>query len=189
MNLYLIGYRGTGKTTVAPLVARQLGAPWNWVDLDTELERRAGRSIAAIFETDGEASFRDLEESVLADIAQRDRLVVATGGGVIGREANRRRLAQGFVVWLTASVATIARRVATDGGSARRPNLTAAGGPGEIEELLARREPVYRSLAQVTLATDERPASKLARAIANAFALAQTEAGDGPPPPPAPRSP
>src|SRR5688500_2590703 len=81
MNLLLIGYRGTGKSTVARLVAERLN--WPWLDADVELERRAGKSIAAIFAEDGEPAFRDLESQVLAELVQADRHVLALGGGVI----------------------------------------------------------------------------------------------------------
>ena len=102
MNLSLIGYRGTGKTTLARLLARQL--VWEWVDADVEIELRAGKSIASIFVDDGEPKFRDLEGQVIVELAGRDRLVIATGGGVVLREENRAasaprrqdRLAEGF---------------------------------------------------------------------------------------------
>src|SRR5262245_40480567 len=104
MVVALIGYRGSGKTAVAQLAALRLG--WDWVDADVEIELRAGKSIAAIFADTDEATFRDLESAVLADLLQRDKTVLALGGGVILREANRNLLQtvrsehDGKIVWL-----------------------------------------------------------------------------------------
>src|SRR5262249_54099067 len=147
----LIGYRGTGKTTVARELGRRLD--WPGVDADEQLEARAGRSIAAIFATEGEGVFRDLESEVLADLFARSNLVVATGGGVVLREENRRILARAdLVVWLHASVTTICQRMAEDKTTAaRRPQLTAQGGAAEVVRLLAEREPFYRACAQLEI--------------------------------------
>ena len=79
MFLSLIGYRATGKTTLARLLAERLGCPW--IDADTEIERRAGKSIARIFAEDGEPAFRDLEAQVVAELCRRGPLVLAAGGG------------------------------------------------------------------------------------------------------------
>jgi shikimate kinase len=86
-SISLIGYRGTGKSTVARHLALRLG--WVWVDADVEVELRAGKSIAAIFADDGEAAFRNLESVVVADLCRRQRAVLALGGGAVLREANR----------------------------------------------------------------------------------------------------
>src|SRR5262245_55571035 len=96
----LIGYRGTGKTTVAKLVAERLG--WRWKDADDVLESRAGMSIKDIFAQGGEAAFRDWETSVVQDLTQLDQTVLALGGGVVLRPANREAIRRGWVVWLTA---------------------------------------------------------------------------------------
>ena len=90
MNVTLIGYRATGKTTLAKLLAGRLG--WDWIDADSEIERRAGKTIAMIFSEDGEPAFRDLEAEVVADLCGRDRLVLAVGGGAPLREASRRAM-------------------------------------------------------------------------------------------------
>lgn len=157
MALVLIGYRGTGKTTVARELARRLG--WDWVDADVEVELRAGKSIAAIFADDGEPRFRDLEAAVIAELAQRPRTVVAAGGGVVLRPENRAVLAEARegVVWLRASVATLVARIAADATTAaRRPALTAAGSVAEVGPLLAEREPLYQAVATVAIETDDR---------------------------------
>jgi shikimate kinase len=154
MLVSLIGYRGTGKTTVAPRLAARLG--WTWIDADEELERRAGCTIKQVFENEGETGFRQREREVLHDLLRRDRLVLAAGGGAILNADTRRELiAAGPVVWLTASVGTIAARIAGDvTTSARRPQLTNAGGTAEIEQLLASREPFYRECASLELNSD-----------------------------------
>src|SRR3954469_21824342 len=98
MNVFLIGYRGSGKSTVAAALAKQLG--WPWMDADAELERRAGKTIKQIFAEQGELAFRDLESAVLADLVKPGRQIIALGGGVVLRDANRRLLAgRGKVVW------------------------------------------------------------------------------------------
>lgn len=162
--LYLIGYRGTGKTTVGQLLAERIG--WNFADADVVLERTAGKSIKEIFATEGEASFRDRESANLRTLAQRTHCVIATGGGIIGREENRRVLREtGFVVWLTAPSALIASRIADDPTTAeRRPNLT-VGGTVEIEELLRQREPLYRACADLEIDTDGRSPEMLVERI------------------------
>src|SRR5688572_10466805 len=101
MNIFLIGYRGSGKSTVAQHAAKLLG--WPWLDADAVLEVRAGKSIRQIFADEGEGAFRDLESAVVADLAGSDEHVIALGGGAILREENRQALAgRGLVVWLQA---------------------------------------------------------------------------------------
>ncbi|MCE9532390.1 MAG: shikimate kinase, partial [Planctomycetes bacterium] len=123
-RLYLIGYRGTGKTTVGRLLAERIG--WTFVDADVHLEATHGKSIKTIFAEEGEPSFRDKEAQNLLDLSNRECCVIATGGGIVGREANREVLhATGFTVWLTADATTIADRIQADPTTTeRRPNLT-----------------------------------------------------------------
>ncbi|MCU0875257.1 MAG: shikimate kinase [Pirellulaceae bacterium] len=110
MNVVLVGYRGTGKSAVGSLLARQLGL--RAVSLDAELQRRAGKSIPDIVQEVGWPGFRDLEEQVVATFAAQDGQVLDCGGGVIEREANFERLrAAGPVVWLKARTETIVRRI------------------------------------------------------------------------------
>src|SRR5438445_2457666 len=148
-RIFLIGPRGSGKSTVAKLVAKELG--WEWTDADAELESRAGRTIRDVFVAEGEEGFRRREAEVLAELCQRHRLVVATGGGVVLREDNRELLKKGWAVWLTADAGTLWRRISGDATSAeRRPALTGAGGKSEVELLLRTREPLYRACAALT---------------------------------------
>ncbi len=154
MIITLIGYRATGKSTVAKPLAARLG--WTAIDADEEIERRAGRSIRDIFATDGEPEFRRLERETLADLLKRDRLVIAAGGGAILNVQTRADFgASGPVVWLQASVETIEQRLFGDPTTTdRRPNLTASGGRQEIEQLLKVRDPYYRETASLIVATD-----------------------------------
>lgn len=148
--LFLIGYRGSGKTTVGRIVADRLGR--SFVDADAVLEERFGRTIRDIFSDEGEPSFRDKEATVLADLCTRTNTVIATGGGIVLREENRKLLKRhGVVAWLTADPATLLGRIETDRTTAdRRPTL-AGGGLAEIEQLLAVREPLYRACADVVV--------------------------------------
>jgi shikimate kinase len=162
--IFLIGYRGTGKTTVARLLADQLG--WPWVDADEALERHHGRTIRAIFAEEGEAGFRDKESALLEELCRLERHVVATGGGVVVRAGNRRRLQEaGWVVWLTADAATLWLRLQQDAATVgRRPDLT-VGGMAEVEELLRCREPWYDACADFQVDTTGRPPGDVAAAI------------------------
>jgi shikimate kinase len=154
MLITLIGYRGTGKSTIAPRLASRLN--FDWVDADVELENYTGRSIREIFATEGEPEFRRLEREVLVYLLKRDRLVVAAGGGAILNEATRKDFcAAGPVVWLQASVETIAKRILRDGfASGHRPNLTTTGGIDEIRTLVTRREPLYQECATITVLSE-----------------------------------
>jgi shikimate kinase len=165
MILTLIGYRATGKTTLAKLIAQRLG--WDWIDADVEIERRAGKSIARIFAEDGEPVFRDLEAAVIAELCRRPRLVLAAGGGAPLRAESRQAMrASGKVVWLTARPETILARMSGDATtSTRRPSLTEKDPLAEIVEVLQRREPVYREAADLVLNTEDRTPAALAEAI------------------------
>ena len=156
-NLVLIGYRGTGKTTVARALAARLG--WTAIDADVELESRVGQTIRELFQSEGEPVFRDWESRVLVDLVGRERTVIAAGGGVVGRVENRRVLAEaGRVVWLRARVETILDRLATDPTTGqRRPQLTTQGGADEVRQLLIERTPLYQQAANITVETDDRP--------------------------------
>jgi len=171
MNLILIGYRGTGKSTLARLLAEKLG--WEWIDADVEIERRAGKSIARIFAEDGEPAFRDLEASVIAELCRRDRLVLAAGGGAPLRPETRHVMRQsGQVVWLTARPETIHARMSGDATTAsRRPSLTNKPAMEEIVHLLAQREPAYRQCAHVTIDTEAKSPEVLVAEILQAVRL------------------
>jgi shikimate kinase len=164
-NLVLIGYRATGKTTLARLLAQRLG--WEWIDADVELERRAGKTIAQIFADSGEPTFRDLESEVIRDLCRQKHLVLAAGGGSPMRPENRQAMRESAkVVWLKAAPATILFRMTGDATTAsRRPSLTGKDPLEEIVHLLARREPVYRESADLEIDTEGRTPEQLADEI------------------------
>jgi shikimate kinase len=166
MNIVLIGYRGTGKSTVGRQVAAQLAM--EFVDADEELESRAGRSIREIFASGGEGAFRDLEAVVIGDLLQGDQRVTALGGGAVLRPDNREQIrrANNRVVWLQADAATLHERIDADAAtSQRRPNLTATGGLPEIERLLAIREPLYRECAEFVVNTEGKTPEQVAAEV------------------------
>jgi shikimate kinase len=165
MNIFLIGYRGSGKTTVARRLGELLA--WPAIDADEEIERKAGKSIKDIFDAGGESAFRELETRVTADLASRDQHVIALGGGAILRETNKKAIAgRGPVIWLQASAETLFARINADPTSdQRRPNLTAQGGVGEIRTLLEKRTPQYRACADLTVDVNRLDPDEIARLI------------------------
>jgi shikimate kinase len=146
--LTLIGYRGCGKSTVASLLAERLGCGWR--DADVVLEAAVGASIATLIASHGEAAFRDAEARILeSELAVFDG-VVATGGGVILRAANRLLLREVFrpVIWLSAPVAVVRQRLAADPTTAaRRPTLSGGDPLDEVAAAVVEREPLYRECA------------------------------------------
>lgn len=156
MVITLIGYRGTGKSSVAVPLASRLRL--EVVDADSAIEQRAGRTIQQIFTDDGEEGFRRIERDVMAELLNRSGLVLAAGGGAVLDQQTRQLMSTaGPVVWLKASVDSILSRCGADSTTVhRRPKLTAAGGRGEIEQLLKVREPLYRECADVVIVTDGR---------------------------------
>jgi shikimate kinase len=162
--LFLIGPRGSGKSTVARLLAHELG--WDWLDADDVLETRCGQSIRSLFAAEGEAGFRVREAAVLAELCRRQHHVIATGGGVVLRESNRELLrASGRVVWLAADVETLWQRLCGDDSTAqRRPNLL-GGGREEIAEIMRIRGPLYRECADFIIETAGRAPVEIAAEV------------------------
>jgi len=155
MNIVLIGFRSTGKTTVGRELARRLGR--SFIDADTYLQEREGRTIAEVFADGGETLFRQLEREVIAELAGRDGLVLAAGGGAVLDPENVERLrGSGPVVRLTASLESILSRLAADEKTrSERPRLTTEKDlRREVERLLDEREPLYRRAADLTIDTE-----------------------------------
>lgn len=154
MNIFLIGYRCTGKSSVGRALARRLD--WSFVDTDRIVVDTAGVSIARMVAADGWPSFRARERRVLQSVAAGDRQVVATGGGIVLDDRNIALMRQsGKMVWLTASGPTIAARMNADAGSAAdRPSLTGRGRIDEIEAVLTERTPRYADAADLVVDTD-----------------------------------
>lgn len=158
---------GTGKSSVGRLLARRLN--FDLIDTDDLIEARAGRSISEIFAEQGEAAFREIEREVVADLAQRDRMVISTGGGLGASEVHMASLKRhALVVCLWASPAAIWRRVRRQ---SHRPLLKDADPQGRIRELLLQREPVYRT-ADVLVSTDARSAQEVAQHVLHELSLA-----------------
>jgi len=162
MNLVLIGYRGTGKSSVGHLLAQRLG--WDLISTDAEIVKRAGLSIPEIVKESGWDHFRDLETEVCREVAARDRVVIDSGGGIILRQQNVDCFkAKGVLFWLTAEVPTIARRI---GGDTQRPSLTGAKSfTDEIVEVLQARLPKYQAAADHVITTDRLAPGQVADAI------------------------
>ncbi|MCA9194684.1 MAG: shikimate kinase [Planctomycetales bacterium] len=156
-NIFLMGYRGCGKSTVGKLLARQLRR--RFVDTDCLIEERAGKTIRQIFDADGEPAFRELEEQIVREVAERkEALVIGLGGGAILRPSNQKAIINGgAVIYLRASAESLFARISQDATSfERRPNLTNRGGFNEVIEILAIREPIYQKLSQFTVDSDHK---------------------------------
>lgn len=165
MLITLVGYRGTGKSTVGRALADRLG--WRCCDADAVIEERAGCSIRQIFDEQGEPAFRVLEQDVLAELLREDRLVIAAGGGAVLNAATRERMqSAGPVVWLQASVDTILQRLTSDDAThQRRPALTDLDEQDEVTRLLAVREPLYREVCTIAVVSDGRTPDDIADEI------------------------
>jgi shikimate kinase len=156
VNLYLVGFMATGKTTVGRLLAQRLGM--TFLDSDAEIERRAGKTIGQVFDQDGETVFRRMEREFIAGGHPPQGCVVGCGGGLIMQEGMVEELRRrGVVICLTARAETILRRTQ---GNTHRPLLNTDDPLARIHELLARREPVYRAAGTQVL-TDCRPLGEI----------------------------
>ena len=162
MNIVLIGYRGTGKSTVGKLLAARLGR--ELVSTDAEIMKRAKRTIPEIVTQEGWEYFRNLESDICRELASRDKLVIDTGGGAILRTQNVEALKKnGTLFWLTASVETIEKRI---GGDDQRPSLTGSKSfVDEIQDVLRERTPNYQAAADHTIATDDRSINQLVETL------------------------
>ena len=153
MSIVLIGYRGSGKTSIGKRLADRL---WQkCVDTDALIVQRAGKSIADIFANEGEGKFRELEHEVVREVAAMNDVVIALGGGAPLSEENRRLIKEAGhrVIYLKCEPEELLKRIQADPDTPRsRPNLTEfGGGIEEISKVLAEREPIYRQMADAEL--------------------------------------
>src|SRR5262245_16911249 len=160
-NLFLVGMMGAGKTTVGRLLARRLKL--RFVDSDREIEARCGVKIPVIFEIEGEAGFRAREALAIEALTRLEGVVLATGGGAVLAEPNRRLLAErGTVVYLSARPEDLYERVRHD----RNRPLLAGGEPlARLRELHLQRDPLYRAVADIVLETGAQSVQALARQL------------------------
>jgi shikimate kinase len=155
-NLYLVGFMGTGKTTIGRMVALRLD--FQLLDSDHEIERIEGRAIPDIFASAGEPAFREMEQRFVESGHPPTRCVVACGGGLVVQPGMLPRLqAKGVVICLHASLETILRRTASN---KNRPLLQVEDPMARLRTLYAQREPIYKRAGTVIL-TDHRPASDI----------------------------
>lgn len=162
MNIVLIGYRGTGKSTVATILGQRLGR--NVISTDEEIVKEAKQSIPQLIEQFGWDHFRTLETEVCQKLTGQDNLVIDTGGGLILKEENVRMLKEnGKIFWLTAEVPTIASRIS---GDTQRPSLSGTKSfVEEIEEILEIRKPHYQAAADHVILTDQISPEHIADAV------------------------
>jgi shikimate kinase len=161
--LFLVGPRGSGKTTVAKLLADRLG--WSWLDADDVIEQQAKCSIREIF-YHGEPVFRSIEEQVLSELCSLKETVVATGGGAVLKQVNRDRMSRaGTVVWLTADVDTLWLRISDDSTTRERRPVLGVGGREEVAQIMSVREPLYRSVAHIQVDTRDKTPAQVAEEV------------------------
>jgi shikimate kinase len=171
----LVGMPGSGKSTVGRQLARSLG--WRFLDSDTEIERELGHSIKEHFEWFGEASFRDVEQAVIARIASSaDTLVLATGGGAVLRPANRLALRQSTckVIYLRTQVDDLLKRLRHD---TQRPLLQGTDPAARLKELFAARDPLYTEVAGYVVDTGRLPALTVVNLVMARLGLGGTLVG------------
>jgi shikimate kinase len=160
-NIYLVGLMGAGKTTVGRQLAKRMNR--RFFDSDHEIESRTGVRVPVIFEIEGEAGFRKRESQMLTELSQEPNLVVATGGGVVLAEENRRCLRDtGVVVYLSAPPAVLFERTRFD---RNRPLLQVEDPLARLTELFEQRDPLYREVAHIVVEGKDGGAAALVQQI------------------------
>ncbi|MDR2875411.1 MAG: shikimate kinase AroK [Methylobacillus sp.] len=160
-NIFFVGLMGAGKTTVGKLLAKRLGKTFH--DSDHEIEAKTGVQIPVIFELEGEAGFRKRETAAIAELAAKNGIVLATGGGAVLAKANRENLSQhGTVVYLRASVHDLWQRTRND---KHRPLLQTADPRAKLEQLFAERDPLYREIADIIMDTGDQPVGTIVQRL------------------------
>jgi shikimate kinase len=166
-HIFLVGFMGSGKSTVGVLLTGELGMPL--IDLDAVVERLAGMTVPEVFVEEGEPRFRQLEHDALASLSEAPPSIVACGGGTVLLPENRALMKSlGHVVYLEVSAGEALARI---GDVAGRP-LLASGGPGAAETLLSAREVLYRATSDVAVDTGGKPVEQVATEVAAALRTA-----------------
>jgi shikimate kinase len=148
-NIYLVGLMGAGKTTIGRQLARTLKIPF--YDSDKAIEERTGVDIPTIFEFEGEEGFRNREQKMIQQLTEIKGIVMATGGGAVLREENRKLLSEnGFVIYLHCDVDKLLERTRRD---SQRPLLNTQDPKERLESLFDQRKPLYTSIADFTIST------------------------------------
>ena len=156
---------GAGKSTIGKLLASRL--QYGFADTDHLIEERTGADIPWIFDVEGESGFRNREENVLAELCSRDKYVIATGGGIVEREKNRRLLEKNDnVFYLTASIELLMARTFKD---KKRPLLQVSDPKSKMIELLEYRDPLFRQVSSHVIVTDGMAPKAVAHKIAEIY--------------------
>ena len=175
-NIFLVGMMGAGKTTVGRALAHRMKRAF--VDTDRVLVERTGVPVATVFEIEGEDGFRRRESLVLREVCEEDGRVVATGGGIVLAEENRRVMREsGTVVYLRARLESLWERTRHD---ASRPLLATPDPKGRLAELLLEREPLYRDAAHVVVDSGSQSASTLVNRVLAALRARESGAVNRP---------
>lgn len=165
-NIYFVGLMGAGKTTIGKLLAKHLVR--SFYDTDHEVEKRTGVKIPVIFELEGESGFRKRETAVIQDLSKLENIVMATGGGAVIAEENRRLLQDsGTVIYLRGSVSDLCHRMRND---KHRPLLQNVDIRSKLEQLYAERDQLYRQIATLTFDTGNQPVTSILKQIEKAIA-------------------
>src|SRR4030042_2711167 len=153
MNIVLIGYRGSGKSTVGRRLATRLKL--KFVDIDDLIEERQGVSISDIVKSHGWGHFRKLERNTIEEISKEDHLIIAPGGGAVLDTDNVKALREnGFIIWLKADKQTLLKRMNQDPGTnTRRPTLTGKGTSEKLKEIMSLRAPLYERASELKIDT------------------------------------
>ncbi|HKQ29993.1 MAG TPA: shikimate kinase AroK [Burkholderiales bacterium] len=162
-NVFLVGLMGAGKSTIGRSLASLLQR--TFFDSDHEIEARTGAPVTLIFEIEGEVGFRQRESAVIEELTRCENIVLATGGGVVLAEENRRCLrSRGTVIYLHATLETLLERTRHD---RTRPLLQTDDREGKLKNLLLQRDPLYRDVAHIVVETTHRPPATVAKEIVN----------------------
>jgi len=168
MNIVLIGMRGSGKTTVGKILAQKMGR--ELIEMDELITRKAGLSIPEIVEKHGWGKFRDLEEEITGEVAGRDNIINASGGGVVTGENNIIKLKKsGILVWLQADIDTLVNRTGED--TDRPPLVEGRNQREDMEMTFKERRPLYQQAADLTVNTENKTPEEVADLVINLLAV------------------